>query len=506
MGWLAAMVAILVGAFMVILDTSIVNVAIPTMMNAFGVSVNDIEWVATAYMLALGVVVPASGWLGDYLGYKRLYMASLFFFTVGSLLCGLAWNLPSMIAARVVQAVGGGMVMPTTMAMVYRMVPRERLGAAMGIWGLALLLAPAVGPTLGGYLVEYLNWRLIFTINLPVGVAGLLLAAAVLPEFKDDRPGAFDVWGFLTAAVGLFTLLLALSEGSAWGWRSEAIVMLFYASAASLALFVWIELTHSDPLLDLRVFRYGTFTLSSVTVVIITIGLFSGVFFVPLFLQTVRGLRPFDVGILMLPGALATGAVMPVSGRLYDRFGPRLVVTAGLGLLVYSTLLLHRLTVDTPERTIAGWMVLRGIGMGLAMMPSQTAGMSVIPTHLISRASAVNNIIQRVAGSFGIAWFGSILERRMAFHVARLSEAVTPDSLLAWTAQVTPTGVPGGDATQLLGTLAGRVGAESMVAAMGDVFLLLAVVCAIGLVPALLLRRAGGMVAAGRGPMAAVSE
>ncbi len=506
MPWLGPMAAILVGAFMAILDTSIVNVAVPAMMNAFGVSVTQIEWVATAYMLTLGVVVPASGWLGDSLGYRRLYMASLALFTLGSLLCGLAWNLPSLVAARVVQAVGGGMIMPTTMAMVFRMVPRERLGAAMGIWGMALLLAPALGPTLGGYLVEYFDWRFIFTVNLPIGVVGLVLAALLLPEFRERRPGGFDLWGFVAAAVGLFCLLLALSKGQSWGWRSEPVVLLLYASAVSLTAFAWIELTHPEPLLDLRVFRYGTFTLANATVVIVTLGLFTGIFFVPLFLQTVRGLGAFEVGLLMMPGALVTGATMPLGGWLYDRFGPRVPVTVGLALLVYATLLLHRLTAETPEATIAGWMALRGVGMGLSMMPATTAGMAFVPTSLVSRASAVNNIIQRVAGSFGIAVFGSLLERRAAFHAARLGEAVTPDSLRLWPgAGGASAGSQGAAASQLMGILAGRIGEEAMVAAMGDVFLVLAAVCALGLVPALFLRRASGA-STRRGPLAALSE
>ncbi len=495
MGWLGPMLAVLIGAFMAILDTSIVNVATPAMMNALGVDMARIEWVATAYMLALGMVVPASGWLGDRVGYKRLYTLSLAVFTAGSLLCGLAWNLPSMIAARVVQALGGGLIMPTTMAMVYRMVPRDRIGSAMGVWGLALLLAPAIGPTLGGYLVEYQNWRLIFTINLPIGVGGLALASLLLPEFKDRRPGRFDAWGFVTAAGGLFALLLALSEGASWGWRSEPIVLLFYASAVLLGLFIYVELTQPEPLLDLRVFRHALFTVGNVLVVIITVGLFAGVFFVPLFLQTARGMGAMETGLLMLPSALMTGLMMPIAGRLFDRLGPRVPVTAGIVLLAWSSYLFHGMTPATPEELIRSWLVIRGLGMGLAMMPATTAAMAVIPAHLVSRASAVHNIIQRVAGSFGIAVLGSLLQQRTAFHGARLAEAVTADRVgVLWQ------GAPGG----VTALLAGEVGEQSLVAAMDDLFLVLAILSIAGLVPALLLRRAAG---GGRGgPLVAMGD
>lgn len=495
MAWMGPMFAVLVGAFMAILDTSIVNVATPAMMNAFGVDIDGIEWVATAYMLALGMVVPASGWLGDTLGYKRLYMLSLVVFTAGSLLCGLAWSLPSMVAARIVQALGGGLIMPTTMAMVYRVVPRDRIGSAMGIWGLALLLAPAIGPTLGGYLVEFQNWRWIFTINLPIGIVGLILASLLIPEFKDRRPGAFDTWGFLTAAAGLFALLLALSEGSSWGWRSEPIVLLFYASAVLLGLFTYIELTQPEPLLDLRVFRYGTFTLGSLLVVLITIGLFAGVFFIPLFLQTARGLGAMEVGFLMLPGALATGLMMPVAGKLFDRFGPRVTVLPGIILLAWSSYLFSGLTAETTRETINRWLIIRGIGMGLSMMPAMTAAMAVIPQSLVGRASALNNIIQRIGGSFGIALFGSLLQQRAAFHGARLAEAVAPEEMAA----ILP-----GAGHDLPVLLARRIGEQGVVRAMDDAFLVLTVVSIVGILPALFLRRVAGR---GRGgSLAAMGE
>ncbi len=495
MGWLAPMLAVLAGAFMAILDTSIVNVATPAMMRAFDVDVARIEWVATAYMLALGVVVPASGWLADALGHKRLYILSLALFTLGSLLCGLAWSLPALIAARVIQALGGGLIMPTTMAMVYRLVPRERIGSAMGLWGLALLLAPAIGPTLGGYLVERHDWRLIFTINLPIGAVGVLLASALLPSFGGVRVGAFDTPGFLTAAAGLFALLLALSEGSSWGWRSEPIVLLFLASAVLLGLFVYVELTQPEPLLDLSVFRLGSFTLGSLLVVVVTVGLFAGVFFIPLFLQTARGLGAMEVGLLMMPGALATGLMMPLSGRLFDRLGPRVPVAAGLLLLAWSSYLFHGLAADTPRETLNRWLIIRGLGMGLAMMPSLTAAMSVVPEHLVSRASAVSNIIQRVAGSFGIALCGVLLQQRAAFHAARLAESVTPDRL----ALLAP-----GAGEDGVAFLAERVGEQSLVAAMDDTFLVLAAVAAAGLPLALFLRRAAGAAQGGR--LRAVAE
>lgn len=365
--WVIPVLVALIGAFMSILDASIVNVAIPTIMRVFNTDTGTVEWVVTIYSLALGVVVPLSGWLGDKLGFKRVYVLALVLFTFGSLLCTLSWDVDSLIAARVVQAVGGGLIMPTTMAMVYRMVPRDRIGSAMGVLGIALFVAPAIGPTLGGYLVEHVDWRWIFTINLPVGALGVFLSVLLLPNFPPGKAGKLDIGGAVTAAVGLFTLLLALSKGADWGWTSEATILLFYASAVSLGLFVYLELTCESPLLELRVFRYPAFALANIIVVVTTIGLFAGIFYVPLFLQTVRGLGAMETGLLLMPGALASGLMMPVTGRLYDRIGPRPMAVTGTIALTVTTYLFHFLDIVTPDRVIITWLVMRSLSMSLAL-------------------------------------------------------------------------------------------------------------------------------------------
>ncbi|HVB09811.1 MAG TPA: DHA2 family efflux MFS transporter permease subunit, partial [Bacillota bacterium] len=456
--WGVPMVALVVGAFMALMDSSIVNVAIPTMEHVFGVDTAQVEWVVTIYLLALGVVVPASGYLGDRLGFKRLYLLSLALFLVGSGLCAISGTLPVLIAARVVQALGGGMIMPTTMSMVYRLIPRDKLGVASGFFGMSMLLAPALGPTLGGYLVEFVNWRWIFTVNLPIGALGLILAAAVLPEFRAHDAGRFDAWGFVTSAGGLFTVLLGLSEGSTWGWTSEPVTFLFFASGVLLIAFTWIELSVARPLLDLRVFRYASFTASILFVVGLNIALFAGAFFIPVFLQLVRGMGALQTGLILMPGALATGVMMPVAGRLYDRIGPIPGVAVGTVVLVLGTYLLHNMSLTTPSGSVIWWMVIRGLGMGMAMMPATTAGMSVIPHALVGRASAINNIVMRVAGSLGIAILTVVLDSGVATRAAALSAQYAPGSLHAFALQQAlgrPSAAAGAVIAQVSGYIAG---------------------------------------------------
>ncbi len=496
--WVVALLVTVIGGFMAILDTSIVNVAIPTIMSVFGMSTTQVEWIVTVYMLTLGVVVPTSAWLGDKIGYKRLYILSLAVFTVGSMLSGIAWSGTALIGFRVLQAIGGGMIMPVMTSMVFRMVPRNRIGSAMGILGVAIIMAPALGPTLGGYLVQYVDWRLIFYINVPIGVFGVIAAQRVLPNFKRHPVGPFDTVGFLSAASGLFSLLYALSQGSTVGWGSETIILLLYGSGVLLCFFVWWELRAEHPMLDMRVFKYGEFTWSNILVIVSTVALFSGIFYIPLFLQNVAGMGALQTGLILMPAALVSGVMMPISGRLFDRIGPRPLAIAGLAILAYSTYLLHNLNTITPTSTIVWWMVVRGVGMGLMMMPVQAAGLAVIPTKDVGQASAVSNIIQRVAGSFGIAYLTAYLTGRMAAHTNDLAAAVSPAhpyvlNLMSQLSQ-SLSGLYGASGASVVTKelIGGLLSQQSFVSGIDDLFLLTVLILVAGFIPAIFLRRHQG--------------
>ena len=499
--WLLPVLVALIGAFMALLDSSIVNVALPTMMRVFNTDTSTISWVVTGYMLALGVVVPLSGWLGDRLGLKLLYMLSLGIFTLGSLLCAWSVGVGTMIAARVIQALGGGMLMPTTMSIIYSLVPQDRLGRAMGVFGIALIVAPAIGPTLGGYLVEYVDWRWIFTINLPIGVLGLFLSWFYLPLFPRRDPGPLDLGGALTSAAGLFCLLLALSKGNEWGWTSEAVVLLLYTSSVALGLFVYLELVTENPLLDLRVFRFPVFSWGNLILIIISIAMFGGIFYITFFLQIARGLGPMETGLITMPAALASGIMMPLAGWLYDRIGPKIPTMLGLLWVAVTTYMLKSLDVDTPTSTIYLLLIMRAMGMPFAMMPAQTAALSVIPPALIGRASAITNIISRVSASFGIALLTSVMNNRMALHAARYREALTWDNLgLQFFFQQADALLKIWGQGKLLAQfyLQSLLAKYAFVRAIGDVFIITAGITLLALVPALFLYKGE---AEGRGPL-----
>lgn len=422
--WLALIVVVF-GTFMAILDSSIVNIAIPKMMAVFGVTTDEIKWVLTAYMLAMGAVIPLTGYLGDRFGTKKVYIWSLILFTTGSALCGFAWSNSSMVAARIIQAIGGGMIMPTSMAIIYQIVAPNERGTALGIWGIAAMAAPAIGPTLSGYIVEHLNWRLIFTVNIPVGIVAVVLAIILLKEYPKKPTHKFDLLGFISIASGLSCIMYVLGEGSAIDWNDFTTVFLLIFGVFALILFVVNELTHDEPLLDLRILKIWPFSLSIILSSLMSMGMFGGVYLLPLFLQNLQGYTAMQTGMIMFPSAIATAITMPISGKLFDRFGAKPLVIPSLIILAWTTYILAHISLETHSTTITYLMMFRGVGMGLAMMPSTTVGMNRVPQALIGRASALSNVIRQVAGSVSITVITMVLQNRQVINYARLSEQVT---------------------------------------------------------------------------------
>lgn len=496
--WWALGVTI-IGGFMSILDTSIVNIAVPKMMAVFAVDTDKAQWILTAYMLTMGVLQPITGYFCDAFGMRRMYLFSLMVFTAGSALCGAAWSNDTMIAFRMLQAIGGGMIIPVTMSMVFFLfTPKER-NMAMGIWGISAMVAPAIGPTLSGYLVEYWDWRLIFTINIPVGIIGYIAAALVLRETPIRRGGRFDYGGLITSSLGLFCLLLALSEGVDEGWTSAYILSLFYAAIASLILFVAIELNHESPILDLRLFKNWNFTFSTIVVFIGTTGLFGGIFLIPLFMENLRGLTAMQTGMLMFPAAMTSGLMMPIAAKLSDRFGAKPVVVIGIALLALGTFPFTYLDMDTSSESILMIMVIRGLGLGLFMMPVSVLGMNTVPLALVSRASAMNNAIRQISGSLGIAMLTTILQNRQIFHLAQIAENINQASAPArkmidyGEKLFTHAGSTAGAAhIKALALINGLAQKQSFVFSFDDAFFVLALVCAAGVIPAILLKQVKG--------------
>lgn len=480
-GWGLPLAVLIVGVFVSILDITIVNVAIPTIQNEFGETADDAQWVVTAYALTEGVVVPVTAWLGYRFGLSRVYCLALLSFAAGSALCGLAWDLNSLVIFRILQAIPGGILPAITLSILFRIVPRDRFGAAMGLYGLGVVSAPAIGPPLGGYLVEYFDWRLIFFINVPIGILGVLAAVLVLPRFPRQPGRRFDVLGFVTVAGGLFALLLAASEGTDWGWDSYRIMGLITFGVLSLALFVVIELEVADPLLDIRIFRYWAFTHSLLLISVLMVVMFGVLFYIPQFLQQVQGLGAFESGLALLPQALVMAVLMPISGLVYDRIGPRWPVFVGLTIVAISTYWLHTITIDTSREQVMWMLTLLGVGLGSAMMPIFTGGIAVIPVSQVNVASAFNNVVQRVSGAIGLAVLTAILTTQQAQQMAGRAALLPADT-------ATPDLGPGTPAWMGQWATHRQTELQVFVGTMDNLFLICAALSALSALGALLLR------------------
>lgn len=487
------LVAVIIGAFMSILDTSIVNIALPKMMAVFSVNTTEIQWVATAYSLAMGVVQPSSAYLGNTFGQKKLYVGSLAIFTIGSMLCGMAWNNDSMIFFRIIQALGGGMIMPVSLSLVYATFPLEQRGTAIGIWGISAMIAPSIGPTLGGYIVENLDWRVIFTINIPIGILGVLFALIVMRETPITKSN-FDLAGFLSIAVSLFCLILALNKGQDEGWGSVYIVSLLLTAVATMAMFIAIELYHPHPLLDVRLFKDPAFSASNTFNLLITVALFGTVFLLPLFLENLQGYTAMQTGLTLFPQSVASGLCMPISGKLTDKGYGKIVMFVGLGMLAIGSWGLIYIDLNTPLAVLKMFLICRGIGFGLCMMPATNLGMIKIPFPKIASASSINNVVRQIGSAFGIAMLSTMLERRETFHTAMLNERLADKSMQvnSLITQLQHSYIARGSSpeiahSQAFGAISGIMQTQSAIFSFDDCLVLMLVVVALAFIPVFFL-------------------
>src|SRR5919198_1149618 len=416
---LVPLIAIVLGSFMVILDNTVVNVALPTLGRVLGAELSVLQWVISAYMLAQAAVIPLSGWLSDRFGAKRVYLTSVVLFTAGSVLCGLALNGEMLIAMRVLQGIGGGMLMPIGMAVLYRLTPPDRRGAIFGLFGIPVMVAPALGPLLSGYLLEYADWRLIFLINLPVGVLGLLIGLRVLPSIPPGRvAGSLDWLGIVLGPLAFASISFGVSQSTVAGWTAASTLGGIVLGLTALVLFVWRELDTADPVLDLRVFRRRDFALGILAQWTAVAAMFGTFLLIPLFLQQVRGYGAFETGIFTLPTAIASAVFMQIGGRVFDRVGVRPPVLFGMALIATAMWLLSGLRGDTTGQQMLLPLAMLGAGMGSMMMALNTHILNSAPRELVGRVTSITQALQNVVASLAIATFATILQARIPLHVA----------------------------------------------------------------------------------------
>jgi len=411
--WTLAAVAF--GLFMIMLDNTIVNVALPSIERDLHMSISSLEWVVTAYALTFAALLITGGKLGDYYGRRKMFTLGLAVFTLASLACGFAPNPGFLIAMRAVQGVGSALMNPATLSIITATFePRER-GRAIGIWAGVSAMALAIGPLLGGLIVDNLNWNWIFFVNVPVGVVGIVVSQLVIRESRDtSHEQSIDIPGLVTSGLGLLALCYALIEGNKHGWASAEIVGLFAASVVLIAAFVVLEMRQRLPMLDLSLFRIASFSGANTVALLVSLGMFGVFFYVSLYVQNILGYSPTKAGATFLPMTLLIIFIAPLAGNFSDKIGSRWLMGAGMTLLGLSLLLYLRVGVHSSYVSLLPQLVLGGVGMALTMSPMTSAAMASVPVDKAGVGSGVLNSFRQVGGSLGIALMGAILASYLA--------------------------------------------------------------------------------------------
>jgi len=411
---------VMLGTFMAVLDSTIVNVSLPKIMSSFGVGLSTIQWVITAYMLSMAAMLPASGWLADKFGYKKMYFWGLFLFTLGSLLCGLSNDETTLIMSRIIQGLGAGAVQPLGMAIITREFPPHQRGLALGFWAIASAASVSFGPMIGGYLVDNFSWQLIFDVNIPVGIVALAFTVIIQREFIHPNASKFDYVGFISVIIFLPVLLYALSEGNAAtnsaGWHAPYILACFAISGVALTVFLIQEFTTDYPLLDLRLLKNRNFGLANAIMLLFGMGMFGSTFLLPLYLQNSMGYTALQSGSVFLPVGIIQGFVSPIAGRFSDKVNPKIPLFIGISLLILSFLMNSNLSFLTEHSFIMTTLYIRGFGMGLIFTPISALSLSTIPRDKMAQASGISNTVRQIGGSMGVAFLSTLLAGRVNFH------------------------------------------------------------------------------------------
>ena len=435
--WRIAFVVIL-GAIMSILDTTIVNVALKTLGQDLDAPLASVQWVLTGYMLSLAAVIPITGWAARRFGPRNVYMLSLVLFTAGSMLCGLATSVGELTFFRVLQGIGGGMLLPIGQLMMANAAGPQRMGRVMSVVAIPAMLAPILGPALGGVIVDNLSWQWIFYVNVPIGILALAAAIRILPKGDRSPAGRLDVRGLALMSTGLPLLTYGLAEIGATGhFFVPRVLVPFFAGIALIVAFVFHALRVTNPLLDLHLYRRATFAAASACMFLLGGALFGGLVLLPLYWQDVRGESVAYTGLLTAPMGIGMVLVMPLAGRLTDRFGGGLLALIGVSITTIATIPFAMIGAGTSIAALSGAMVIRGVGVGLAFIPAMTAAYASLNRSELPDAAPQLNVLQRVGGSIGTAVLAVVLQRALAGAISPSEMAAAFGTAFWWTTGIT---------------------------------------------------------------------
>ncbi|MEK4181409.1 DHA2 family efflux MFS transporter permease subunit [Aeribacillus composti] len=422
------MIAILfVGAFVSFVNETFLNVALPSIMKDFEISPSSAQWLSTGYMLINGILIPASAFLLQKFTNRQLYLTAMSLFTAGTVLASLSPTFGVLLVARMFQAAGSAIMAPLLMNVMLVAFPVERRGTAMGFFGLVMITAPAIGPTLSGWIVEHYSWRTLFDIVIPIAALTLILAIFKLKNILPQKQISLDILSLILSSIGFGGILYGFSSAGEKGWDSVYVYGTIIVGTISLVLFIVRQLKMEEPLLQFRIYKYPMFALSSAISIVLSMTMFSAMLLMPIYIQTIRGISPFDSGLLMLPGAIIMGIMSPITGRLFDKFGARALAIIGLSITIFTTYEFSHLTMDTSYSFLMLMYSLRMLGMSMVMMPVMANGINQLPQTMNPHATAMNNTLQQVSGAAGSALLVTLMQNKAESEAERLAQSAAGD-------------------------------------------------------------------------------
>jgi DHA2 family multidrug resistance protein len=415
--------AVMLVTVMQVLDVTVTNVALPHIQGSLSAAVDEVSWVLTSYLAANAIILPATGWLAGAIGRKRLFLGCTILFTAASMLCGIAPNIETLLIARMLQGIGGGPLMPLSQAIMWEIFPLRQRGTAMAAWGVGIMMAPIFGPTLGGWISDNWSWRWIFYINLPIGIVGLLVSAAVLFDpWYLKKPGRIDAAGLVLMALGFLSLQLVLDQGERHEWfDSTLIVVLAIVAVLTLLAFVLREITADEPILDLTIYADRNFAAGSIIMLTVMIGFFSSMVLLALFTQKVLGYDAWTSGLVLAPGGVGNLLSLVIAGRLITRLDQRWLLALGCLLNAYSTYEMSTITLTADYWALAWPRLVQGVGVGFIFVPLNTVALATVPRERMGNATALLNVVRNLGGAIGVALLTTLLARRAQTHQATLA-------------------------------------------------------------------------------------
>ncbi|QGQ44276.1 DHA2 family efflux MFS transporter permease subunit [Metabacillus sediminilitoris] len=416
---------LMIGAFIAFLNSTLLNIALPSIMVDLDIDTSTVQWLTTGYLLVNGILIPTTAFLIQKFSVRHLFLTAMGLFTAGTLIAGVAHVFPILLTARMVQAAGSAILMPLLMNVMLVSFPVEKRGAAMGVFGLILMSAPAIGPTLSGWIVEHYDWRMLFHFITPIAIVVLLIGFFLLKDKKENVSISLDLFSLLLSSLGFGGLLYGFSSAGSRGWDSPHVYATIIIGIISLVWFILRQGKLDNPMLNFNVFKYPMFSLSSSITIIVNMALFSGFLLLPIYVQTIRGISPLDAGLMLLPGAVLMSVMSPITGRLFDKFGGRILAIVGLSITAIATYLFSNLTLDTSYQYLMIVHAIRMFGMSMVMMPVSTNGLNQLPKQFYPHGTAMNNTLNQVSGAIGTA----LLVTVMSNHTETIAKQLTEDAM-----------------------------------------------------------------------------